>query len=300
MMKNTPQDTYDTDRTRNRNLESPDSLFQRKRIVRNILAALFITLFLWHPCVSQETAENRWSYSLGLGMANVPTYLGDNDYQVILFPNFRIAYSDRIFASLLEGIGFHAVKGNSWSYGPIIKYQASRYKYGSITSKVEVEKTKVLNNLEDVAFTVEPGVFFQYSNKLIHTKLEIRQGIGGHNGFIGELKSEYRSIFRLFGRSIFYAIGPQLKIADTDFNSAFFGIDQKQALETDLGIYEPKFGVLSYGLNGTLMVPLRRKFSMIAFAGYNRLGNVATESDLIIEYGSVNQSAFGLILYYTF
>jgi outer membrane scaffolding protein for murein synthesis (MipA/OmpV family) len=299
-MKNTCQHMNDTEKARNRVLEKPDNLFQRKRIVRNIYTALFLTLFLWHPCVSQETADNRWSFSAGLGMANVPSYLGDNDYQVILFPNFRVAHSDKIFASLLEGVGYNVVKVNSWRFGPIIKYHASRYGNGSVSSKIEADKNKDLINIGDVVFTVEPGLFFQYSNRSVNTKLEIRQGIGGHNGLIGELKSEYRSIIQLFGWSVYYAIGPQIKIADSDFNNAFFGIDQRQALETDLGIYDPKFGVLSYGLNGSLVVPLRRKLSLIAFAAYNRLGNVAAESDLIIKYGSVNQGAFGLIFNYTF
>lgn len=299
-MKNTPQDTFDTGRSRKRILESPDSRFQLNRFVRNTFAALFLTLLLWRPCVSQETADSKWSSSIGLGMANVPTYLGDNHYQVILFPNFRVTYSDRIFASLLEGIGYHAVKGNSWSYGPLIKYHVSRYENGAVSSKIGVDKTKELISIGDVVFTVEPGIFVQYSNRSINTKLEIRQGIGGHKGLIGELKSDYRSIFQLFGSPIYYAIGPQIKITDSDFNSAFFGIDQRQALETDLRIYDPKFGVLSYGLNGSLVVPLRRKLSMIAFAGYNRLGNVAAESDLILKFGSVHQGSFGLILNYTF
>lgn len=299
-MKNNYRNIYNTGKNRHRFLESPESLYQHKRIVRNIFAVLFISLFLWHPCVSQEKPQNRWSYSLGLGMANAPSYLGDNDYQVILFPNFRVTYSDRIFASLLEGIGYHAVKASSWSFGPIIKYNVSRYENGSVSSKIEGDYTKDLINLGDVVFTVEPGLFFQYSNRSVNTKLEIRQGIGGHKGLIGELKSDYRSIIQLFGRSIYYAIGPQIKIADSDFNNAFFGIDQRQALDTDLGIYEPKFGILSYGLNGSLVFPLRRKLSMIAFAGYNRLGDVAAESDLIIKYGSVNQGAFGLIFSYTF
>ena len=281
-------------------MENSNSFFKHKRIVRNIFGALFVALFLLHPCVSQETSENGWSYSFGLGMANVPSYLGDNDYQVILFPNFRVTYSDKIFASLLEGIGYHALKGNSWTFGPIIKYNVSRYENGSVSSKIEGDKTKEPINLGDIVFTLEPGLFFQYSNRSVNTKLEIRKGIGGHKGLIGELKSDYRSIFNLFGRSIYYAIGPQIKITDSDFNSAFFGINQKQALDTDLDIYDPKYGILSYGLNGLFVVPLRRKLSMIAFAGFNRLGDVAAESDLIIEYGSVNQGSFGLILSYTF
>jgi outer membrane scaffolding protein for murein synthesis (MipA/OmpV family) len=299
-MNNNHQIIYGAGRTRHRNLKSPNILFQHQRIVRNLFAALFIALFLCHPCVSQEKPQNKWSYTLGLGMANVPSYLGDNDYQVILFPNFRVTYSDRIFASLLEGIGYHAVKGNSWSYGPIIKYNASRHENGAVSSKIEGDKSRERIHLDDVVFTIEPGVFFQYSIRSINTKLEVRQGIGGHKGLIGELKSDYRSIIQLFGRPFYYAIGPQIKIADTNFNASFFGINHKQALETDLGIYDPKFGILSYGLNGTLVVPLRRKLSMIAFAGYSRLGNVAAESDLIIEYGSVNQGSFGLILNYTF
>lgn len=268
---------------------------------QTIAFILFISLFGFITTSSGQVEEaKKWNYSVGVGMATTPSYLGDDEYQLLLFPNFRVTYSDKFFASLLEGIGYNVIKTNTWRMGPIVKTHIGRFEDGTVPSSISGNKTEDLLGLGDVGFTLETGGFIEYTKGFISTKLEIRQGIGGHQGMIGELKSEIKSSFRIRKKSIYYALGPEIRITDSRFNNAFFGINQDQSSTSDFEVYDAKFGLLSYGLSGSFLIPINKKLSTIGFLRYSRLGDVASDSQLVSQNGSVHQTTVGLMLNYSF
>lgn len=259
---------------------------------------LIISLLLLHgQGLAQQKPESQWTYSVGLGMAITPSYLGDDKPRLLLFPNFSAAYGDRFSFSLLEGASYNLIKTHAWRMGPVLKTNIGRFEDGSLPSSV-AGNTSDLRGLGDVDATIEPGVFMEYARYSVATRLEVRQGIGGHKGMIGELKSEFRSTLRLRAKTIYYALGPEIRMAGSNFNNAFFGIDAQQALDTDLEVYEAELGLLSYGISGSLQFPMNEKLSAITFLRYNRLGDVASDSHLIRKYGSLNQTTLVFMLNY--
>lgn len=255
-------------------------------------------LFLYSQGLAQQTTEKQWSYSVGLGMVVTPSYLGDDESRLLVFPNFSVAYGDKFFASLLDGASYNLIKTNTWRIGPVLKSNIGRLEDGTLPSSVSGSKTSDLIGLGDIDPTLEPGFFIEYTKSSITSKIEFRQGIGGHRGLLGELRSEYRNTFRIKTKSIYYSIGPEVRISGSNFNNAFFGVDKEQSLNTDLPVYETKLGLLSYGLTGSLVVPINERLSAIAFFRYTKLGDVASDSHLIRAHGSPNQSTLAFMINY--
>ncbi|OEK04617.1 hypothetical protein BFP71_14265 [Roseivirga misakiensis] len=247
--------------------------------------------------MAQQKPKNQWTYSVGLGMAIIPSYLGDDESRILLFPNFTATDGNKFFFSLLEGASYHLINTNTWRMGPVLKSDIGRFEDGSLPSSI-TNKTDDLIGFGDIDATIEPGVFIEYTKKSIATKLELRQGVGGHKGIIGELKSEYRGTLKSKLKSIYYSIGPELRFAGSNFNNTFFGINQEQSSNTDLAVFESESGLLSYGISGSIIFPINEKLSAITFLRYNRLGNVASDSHLIRQYGSSTQKTLVFMINY--
>ena len=274
----------------------------QKRIkTKRLLLLSWCLAMLWHfqTVKAQDSTPNEWTYSVGIGTAILPAYLGDDQYQAALFVNFSAQYGDWFSASLIDGIRYNYIKNERWALGPVLKFNIGRLEDRNIPSRIAGSTTTDLQGLGNIDFTVEPGVFAQLSSGSLIHKLEIRQGLGGHKGLIGEFKSEYRSRFQVGNKSIQYALGPELKMAGTNFNNAFFGISSSQAAQSDLGAYQAKAGLLSYGFNASLAIPVNTRISAMVLAGYSRLGEAAKDSNLISQFGSRNQANFGFLLNYS-
>ena len=82
---------------------------------------------------AQEEApkSDGWSYSLSFGAVSSPTYLGDDENQLSLFPNFSASYKDKLFASLGEGVGYNLVSKENLKAGLVMKYDFGRDEDGS-------------------------------------------------------------------------------------------------------------------------------------------------------------------------
>lgn len=266
----------------------------------SIFFPLFLILLSGPSSFGQSKADQEWSVAVGLGMAAIPSYPGDDTYQAVLIPSVQIQYGDRFFASLLEGVGYNVIHTDRWRIGPILKNHIGRYEDGTVPSSIIGDQTDDLIGLGDVGFTFEPGGFMEFTQKSIITKLEIRQGLGGHKGLIGELRTEYKGQFKLQKKRIYYRIGPEIRFANSRYHNAFFGIDAEQAANTDLDLYDAESGLLSYGLNSSLLVPINQKISILGFARYQRLGEILSDAPLLKRSGSSNQSAFGFLVQYTF
>ena len=87
-----------------------------------ILALAGIAALALTPLSAQAQdakTDKGWQLSVGAGVVAAPTYLGDDDYQLLAIPNVRLTYADRFFASPLEGIGYNVINPKGWRVGPI-------------------------------------------------------------------------------------------------------------------------------------------------------------------------------------
>lgn len=239
---------------------------------------------------AQQPPEQDWAFTVGVAGFYAPEFLGSKDYAFSAAPDLRVEYRDRFFASLFDGVGYNIVNTEGWRIGPIAKYAFGRDESDHVA----------LRGLGDVDGTVELGGFAEYEFEPFSVKLEIRQGLGGHEGLLGEVGLSYSNSIETFGTPLSFSVGPRLSFGNDDYTNAFFGVTAAQSARSGLAQYKADSGLLSYGIAGSVMMPITDSVSAGAFAGYDRLGEEAADSPLVRQHGSENQVIIGLGLSYQF
>lgn len=249
---------------------------------------------------ARPPANTGWQLRVGSGVLLNPTYLGADSYQLSVLPNIQISYDDLFFASVQNGVGFNLVRKNGWKVGPIVRFNFGRDETGNSPFRVVGDVGNDLVGLNEIDFTFEAGGFVAYETRSYSARLELRQGVNGHEGFVADISANKRGFGSIFGKRAIYSFGPRLQFGDANFNNSFFGVSNAESQRSGLGQYSAGGGLTSYGFGGNAIVPLNRKWSVFAFAGYDRLAGEAANSTLVQERGSANQISSGLFLTYSF
>jgi MipA family protein len=215
-------------------------------------------------------------------------------------PNIRLAYEDKFFASVSEGIGYNIVNNDKWSIGPLARYDFGRDEDGASPFNVGGSDTNDLLGLGDVDGAVELGGFIEYKIRPFSAKIKVLKGTGGHEGTVSDLSIKYSGRSNLFNTAIMYNLGPNIKIADSNYHQSYFGVNSKQSRASGLARYDADAGILSYGLGGMAIIPMNKNISTVVFANYSKLGSESANSSLVQERGSDNQRTFGLFVNYSF
>ena len=203
------------------------------------------------------------------------------------------------FFASLEGVGFNLLNQNGFRAGPIAKYDFGRDEEGSNPLGFGNDSDD-LKGLGDVDGTVELGGFFEYTFRQFSAKVELRQGVGGHEGLVGEVEVKYNNTFSAFGRPFYYSLGPEISFADENYNSAFFDVSAGQSAASGLSQYDAGAGINTVGFHAALVVPVTEKVSLIGFGGVDQLVGDIADSSLVQERGSETQGVFGVMLNYRF
>lgn len=243
--------------------------------------------------------KEGWNVTVGVAVIYNPAFTGSKTYQAMAFPDFKVEYGEVFFASLF-GVGYNVIKGDRWRIGPIAKFGFPRNEDDKNPFRIAGDKTNALRGLGDVDATPELGGFVEYSFRPFSATVEVRKGIGGHEGLVGEASLDYANVINALGRPMFVSVGPRVTVANAPYNRAFFGINQTQAANSGLARYSAGGGVFSYGIGGFAMMPLGGSVSLGFFGGYDRLGRVAADSPLIKERGDRNQFMGGVRMAYEF
>jgi len=268
-----------------------------------IFIILFAMTLTAHASPHKETGKthnHKWKFSVTAGGALIPSYRGDDEYRFNIVPDISLKYRNRFFASLLGGVGYNAFITERWRIGPIAKYDFGRDEDGSRPTAVGGNDTNDLIGLGDVNDSVEIGGFVEYSYNHFSAAVELRQGINGHKGMIGEAKLKYGGTITAFKKTIFYSMGPEVVFGDSNYNRAFYGINATQSAASGLSRFDAEGSLISYGIHSSVFFSINKHISMIGFAGYDRLGGDPADSPLVQERGSKNQGRVGLLISYTF
>ncbi len=237
--------------------------------------------------------------TLGLAPVVSPAWQGSKDFVLSIYPDLRINYGEAFFASIPDGVGFNAINANGWRAGPIAKLRFGRDENGSGSPFAVTGGSDALIGLGNIGLTAEVGGFVERrfgQRQQWRGRSELRKGFGGHEGAVGDvsLSHQVRS-----GRAILN-IGPRATFATKGFTRTYFGIDADQSVRSGLSVYQPKVGLVSYGLGGSLIRPLGRHSAITMFSSLERLGGVAKNSPLVVERGQTTQFTAGIGYGYRF
>lgn len=254
-------------------------------------------------CASEPPGkiQKEWKVSAGAGLILAPAFTGARDYSFFAVPDIRVAYKDEFFANVRDGIGYAVIRRDGLFIGPVATYTFSRKeKNGGTIFQLAGSRNNALQGMGDVPGTVSLGAFAEYNLKQYRFKLQVNQGVTGHEGLFAEAKVNYSGVITYNGPPLIYSFGPNIKFGNSTHTNAYWGVTSEQAARSGLEQYRAAAGILSYGVGGFALLPVTKTISVSLFAGYDRLASPVTNSPLVQVRGSVNQVATGLSLSYGF
>lgn len=152
--------------------------------------------------------------------------------------------------------------------------------------------------LPNVNWTLELGGFLElWLSDNLRTRLELRQGVNGHQGLDANVAIDAVERYGAFT----FSIGPRLALGDNQFMSAYFSVTPAEALANGRVFpYQAYGGVTSLGGLAAVKYDFTPTWSATVFGGYDRLVNSAAESPIPNRLGSLNEFSAGVILAYSF
>jgi len=253
------------------------------------LGAASLALLAAAPASAQEEGGGGHTVTIGLGAQVLPKYPGADSYSFFPMPifGFRREGTPIPFAAQDEGVGIGLLgQGSRFNLGPSVALRSKR------------EEQDVGAAVGDVGFTIEAGGFVElYPIPALRLRGELRQGIGGHRGLVGDLGAD---IVIRDADTYILSFGPRARWGDGDFNRAYFGVTPAAALASGLPAFTPRSGFYAIGGMAGLTMKFGRNWGMRSYLGYDRLVRDAGDSPIVRQLGSRDQFSGGAGLFIEF
>ncbi len=220
-------------------------------------------------------------FELGGGGAVAPRYEGSSDYLLSPYPTFRLK---RLTFS--NGFQIGGGDGMGLSFYPSFAYRGAR----------KAADTLALTGLADVDAAVELGLGASYTTPGFRVFSEIRRGVTGHDGFVGEIGADL--IMRPADKLTLSA-GPRASFADGAYMDTYFSVTAAEAVASGLPQFDAGPGFKSVGAEAKLRYDFAPNWAVESSASYNRLIGDASNSP-VTGIGSRDQYGFRLGLVRSF
>jgi MipA family protein len=254
--------------------------------------ALALPLFLLAlPAHAQdEEAQPPRRYRVSLGPQISPNYPGADKVQLSPLVDVAIARGDEPFAfeAADDSFGFAAFRSGAFEIGPAANFQGSRH------------RSEAGAAVDEVGTTIELGGYAQiWLAKPLRLHTELRQGVNGHGGLIGDVGLDYVA---RDGDKWLFAIGPRVTLSSAKYRRAYFDVTPAVAARTGLPVYRSDgSAVHALGVSSTATRQFSRHWGLYAYARYDRLQGDGADSPLTTRpFGARNQYSGGLGLSFTF
>lgn len=243
-------------------------------------------LFPLGPALAEDGEDYR--VRVGLGAQSRPEFIGadSNKWSPLVDFSFQKGTDPFDFEAPDDSFDIKLYSARSFSFGPAANLQGNR------------KDKEVGAPLGKVSTTFEAGGFAQYEvSDSVRVRMELRKGIGGHEGIVGNLGADY--VWRDGDRYLF-SLGPRLLFSNGRYQRAWFGVGSDASLASGLDKYRPGGGVHAVAGTSGMHYQIGRDFGLFGYARYERLVGDAADSPVIRELGSRNQASAGAGLTYTF
>ncbi|MEA3028834.1 MAG: MipA family protein [Sphingomonadales bacterium] len=248
-----------------------------------------LALLIAMPASAQDNEGGGWTVTLGAGAQTYPKFPGADTYGINPLPIFGLRRQGSPLPTKApdDSFGFGVLGRDSVvNFGPALRFQGKR------------EQDDVGAPVGDVGFTVEAGGFVSITPvRNFRLRAEVRQGLGGHRGLVGDLGAD---LIVRDDDSYVFTIGPRARWGDSDFQRAYFGVTPAVAGATGLAVYTPGSSLYAVGAVAGLTHKLGRNWGVQAYVGYDRLVGDAADSPIVRAFGSRDQFSGGAGLFLEF
>ncbi|GAA0785847.1 MipA/OmpV family protein [Roseibium denhamense] len=234
--------------------------------------------------LSAQDAQKQFVIDLGVGAIAKPRYEASDSYLVYPFPIISVG---RFY---LPGLG-QVVDGRRRS--GIFFYPAFNF----IGERKASDSTD-LTGTRTVDWALELGLGGGFRTDHFRAFAELRQGINGHTGQVGQLGLD----------GIIYpaekwevSFGPRADFASGEYMDTYFGVTASEAANSGgrLSRFDPSAGFKSVGLSARASYDWNDDVRLHIQGGYDRLIGDAADSP-IAKVGSEDQFSIGVGLSYRF
>lgn len=256
---------------------------------RLVAAALLLAAT---PAFAQDSdsGDDRWIATVGVGPLFRPAFPGARDLKLAPWPIFDLRRADAParLETPDESFGIGLINSNRFRFGPAVNIQNGR------------DEEDAIIGIGDVNTTIEGGAFAEaYLTENFRLRGEVRKGFGGHKGVVGDVGPDF--ILGAAGDRTRLSVGPRLKLANSRYVRAFYGVNPAQSTLTGLPAYDVEGGVHSAGGLAFLTHSFNDRIGVQAYGRWDRLLGDAKDSPIVrADFGSRNQYEAGLGLSYSF
>jgi len=234
--------------------------------------------------LSAQDANRQFVIDLGVGAMVQPRYEAADSYLVYPFPIVAVG---RFYFPGLGQVVDGRRKAGIFFY-PSFNYIGER----------KASDSTDLTGTNTIDWALELGLGGGFRTEHFRAFAELRQGINGHTGQVGQLGID----------GIIYpaekwevSFGPRADFASGEYMETYFGVTAAEAANSGgrLTQYDPGAGFKSVGLAARASYDINDDFRFHLQGGYNRLIGDAADSP-IAENGSENQFSLGAGVTYRF
>jgi outer membrane protein len=233
-----------------------------------------------------------WLLTIKGNLLVSPDFPGAKTYGFVVFPTLSLRRSNTPdqFNAPDDGVSLAIFGDSRWSVGLVGRYQSGRYR--------ENDKVR-LYGIQDAKWALEPGLFGEVwpLEGSVRLRAEMRYGINGYNGLVGNLSADYVKKVGKFTLSL----GPRMALAGSEYMDTYFGVTQQDAaFNRNVTAYAPDAGIKSVGVAAAATYRWNESFATTVRGGYDRLVGSAADSPIVKNLGSKDQFTVGATASYTF
>ncbi|MBF9235268.1 MipA/OmpV family protein [Microvirga alba] len=237
-----------------------------------------------------ETSSG-WIVTIGATSLFSPQYEGSAKYGLSGLPSvsFRQPNEPEDFGAPDDSLDYTLFSTSNFKVGPVVNLRSGRSTSDDIR----------LAGLNNYPWTIEPGVFAEFwpVPEMLRTRVEVRHGVRGQDGFVADLSMDLVQQFGAFTLSC----GPRLSLADNRTMQQEFGVSPLASFRNGLvPPFNARGGVKSIGYGIGLSYDWSEQWRTTVFHRYDRLVGDAGASPITTRFGSRDQLTFGLGLSYAF
>ncbi|MFK7954717.1 MAG: MipA/OmpV family protein [Lysobacterales bacterium] len=253
-------------------------------------AAIFIGILLLNwvsPLFAQpvESVGNApqttagWQAEYGVGVIVNPDFQGADDYRVLPVPYIDLRYVDdkgvKYFANVPQGVGGWLVRQRSDTGD-------RRLDLGFALAPGFANRDEDdIAGLEDFGPALEARGYVRYTQGPWGLDATLAQAVAsGHEGFYADISASRRGTA---GRGGFWSFGPTIRMGDSTYNNALYGVTPAESAASGLPAYSAGSGIESVALQGLLSIPVSKNWRWTAIVRGGQLLNDRGDSPVVAD-----------------
>ncbi len=238
------------------------------------------------PAVAQQ---GDWIVTVGGGASAGPPYEGAPNTLIRPTLSFSARHADKPYRfTPPDDFGsLDLISSKYFDFGPVLNIRDGRGDTGRLTGFTKI------------GWAAEAGVFADlWAADWLRARVQVRQGLFGHHGAVGDAGIDYVHT----GRRWDFSIGPRIGFGDARYMETYFGVTPAEALASPFITkpYTPGAGVRYAGMEVAYGYNFTKRIRSTIGLGYHHLVGVAADSPVVAVAGSRNQVSAGIGVAYSF